>query len=82
MPSSNQTEKEMSHLFFNIFELDPKDEKESIFMSILSDLASKHALDAIALLLHECLRRKGLNLPIRLAMEVKSIKFCLQQLQE
>ena len=54
MPSPNQTENEMDHIFIKLFELDLEDEKDSneedsIFMTVLNDIASKHGIDAIAL---------------------------------
>ena len=49
MHSPNQIEKEMSHLFFNLLELDPEDKEDSIFMSVLSDIVSKYEINAIAL---------------------------------
>ena len=32
----NQTEKKMDHIFFNLFELDPETEEDSIFMGVLN----------------------------------------------
>ena len=49
MASPDQTEKETSRLFFKLLELDPEDQEESIFMSVLSDIASNHGTDAISL---------------------------------
>ena len=50
MPSPNQLEEEKDHIFFNLFELDPEDEEGSISMNVLSDIVSKHRLNAIYLL--------------------------------
>ena len=51
-------------------------------MSISKDIASKHGMGAIALFLRECLRSIGLNLPIRLGVEFKSLQFHIKHLQE
>ena len=67
MPSPNQAEKEKSQIFFNIFELDPDDEYDSIFISFLNDIVSKLGRDTIALLPREDLRSTGLNVPVYLA---------------
>ena len=72
----------MNHLFFNLLELHPEDEEESIFMRFLRDIASKQGTDSIVIFPSEDLRITGLNLPIRLVVEVKSIQFCLKHLQE
>ena len=77
MPSLNQIEKEMDHVFFNIFELNLEDEEYSneeglIFMSVLSDIALKHGRYTIYLLPYEYLRSTGFNLPIYLAVKFKS----------
>ena len=50
MPSPNQIENEMNNLFFKLLELDLEDEEESILMSVLRDITSKHGVDTIALL--------------------------------
>ena len=80
MHSPNQIEKEMNHLLFNLFELDPEDEEESIFISILRDIASKNGADCMALFPYKDLHITGLNLPIHLSVEVKSIQFYLKHL--
>ena len=56
MPSSDQTKKELDHVFFNLFELDPLDEEDwneehLIFIKILSDMVSKHWIGAIVFFL-------------------------------
>ena len=51
MLSPDQIEKDRSHLFFSLIELDPEDEEESIFMSVLSNIASKHGINAIDIFL-------------------------------
>ena len=63
MTSPNQIDKYTSRLFFNLIELDPKDEEESMFMSVLSDMMSKHGLDAMPRVSCEDLRIIGANLP-------------------
>ena len=75
MTAPNQVDKEMSHLFFNLFELDPEDEQESFFMSVLIDISPKHEKHSTSLFSHEDLLMIGLNLPVHLGMEVKSIQF-------
>ena len=82
MPLPNQIEKEISHLFFNLLELDLEDEEESIFMSVVSDIDSKVGVEAIALLSCEDLRSIGTNLPFCLAVEFKSLQLHLHHLQE
>ena len=72
----------MNHLFFNLFELDLEDEEDSIFMSVLSDIASKYGVDATILFTCEDLCSTCLNLPICLALEVKLCQFYLKHLQE
>ena len=72
----------MHHLFFNLFELDPEDEEDSILMSVLRKIVSKYGLCAIDLFPHGDIRRKGLKLPLRLAVEVKSLQFYLKHLKE
>ena len=47
MPSPNQANNEMDHIFFNLFELDSEEEKywneeNLITMSVLSGMDSKH----------------------------------------
>ena len=56
MPSTDQTKKEIDHIFFTLFKLDPDPEDEEdwneerfVFMSVLSDTASKHWADAIVI---------------------------------
>ena len=82
MPSPNQKEKEIDHIFFNLFELDLEYEEDSIFMIVLNDIASKHGTDATSILPHEDLRITGLNLPIHIAVEFKSLQFHLKNLKE
>ena len=82
IPSPNQIEKEMNHLFFKLIELDSADKEELTFMSFLNDLSSKYGIDSIALLSHEDLLSIGANLPLFLALEVKSIQLYLRQLQK
>ena len=94
MPSTDQTKKELDHIFFNLFELDQEDEEDwneenLVFMSVLSDIASKHRTYDIALLSHEELRgiiakesKQDINLPHYLRGHVKSLQFCLKNLQE
>ena len=82
MPSPNQVEKEMNHLFLNFLELDPEDEEWPIFMSVLRDIASKHGTFDMPILSHEDLRRMSANLPICLGVEVKSLQLHLKYLQE
>ena len=86
MPLPNKTEKEMDHIFFNLFKLDPEDEEDSneedsSFMSILNDTSPKYGINTISLLPCEDLRSAGLNLPILLAVKVKSLKFYLKHLK-
>ena len=80
MPSPNQTKKEMCRIFFNIFELDPKDEDDSIFTSILSRKLSQDGTDAAVLLSYEELGKiktkvdkKGTSLPSYLLGKIKSL---------
>ena len=40
----------MDHISFKLLELDPEEEEDSIFISVLSDILSKYGADAIALL--------------------------------
>ena len=82
MPYPNQIEKEIDHMFFNLLELNPEDEEGLIFMSVLSVIASKYGTCTIDLFPYEDFRSKGLNLPIRLAVNVKSFQFYLKYLQE
>ena len=82
MPSPNQTEKETNHLFFNLIELDPEDEEDSIFMSVLNDITSKCGIGTIDLLPREDLHSTRLNLPDCLAVEVKSLQHYLKHFQE
>ena len=72
----------MNHLFFKLIELDSADKEELTFMSFLNDLSSKYGIDSIALLSHEDLLSIGANLPLFLALEVKSIQLYLRQLQK
>ena len=67
----DQIEKEMNHLFFNLIELDPEDEEEWIFTSVLNDIASKRGSDDIALLYHEDLHSTGAIISLFLVVEVK-----------
>ena len=53
MPSTNQVEREINHLFFKIFELDPEEEVKSIFTSILTKKLSKDGVDAMILFSYE-----------------------------
>ena len=80
MPSPNQTGKEINHLFFNLLELYPEDEEESIFMGVLSKIASKHGMYLINILSYEDLRSIGTNFTFYLAAEVKSIQLHLKHL--
>ena len=73
MPSSNQIEKKMDHLFFSLFELDPENEEDSIFIGDWNEGKSNHGMDIIALLAHEEIRSTGLRFTIRLAVEVNSL---------
>ena len=82
MSLPNQSEKKMDHIFFKIFVSDPEDEEDSIFMSALNDTLLMCRADTINLLPCEDLRNTGLNLPIHLSGELKSIEFCLKYLQE
>ena len=50
MPSPNQTKKKMDHIFFNLFELDPEDEDDSIFGRILIIKWSKDGTNDMVLL--------------------------------
>ena len=61
----------MDHIFFNLFELDPENEEDSVFMCALNEIASKHGIDAMCLLPSEDLRSAVLNLTIHLAVEAK-----------
>ena len=72
----------MDHLFFNLFELDPENEEDSIFMVVLNDATSKHGMKAMALLEHEELYSTYLSVPIRMAVEVNSLQFYLKNFQE
>ena len=63
----------MDHIFFNLLELDPEIEEDSILMGVLNGMGLKHKMHVIALFLHEYLRSTCLNLPILLAVEVKSL---------
>ena len=67
MPSPNQKEKDMDHVFFNIFDLCLENEVDSIFMGVLNDIDSNHGTDTIDLFTREDIRSAGLNLSIRLA---------------
>ena len=51
-------------------------------MSFLRNIDSKHGMGTIALLPCKDLRITGFNLPIRLAVKVKSLQFYLKYLQE
>ena len=60
-----------------------------VFISVLSEIASKHGAEAIVLLSRDELReikakadKKGTNLPRYLLGDVKSLQFCLKNLQE
>ena len=61
----------MHQLFFSLLELDLEHEEESIFISVLSGIDSKHKTDAIDIFPYEDLRNTGASLPICLAVEVK-----------
>ena len=70
MPSPNQIEKEMDHIFFKLFELDPEDEAKSIFTIILTIKLSKNKVGTMVLFPCEELRKikaqagkKAANLP-------------------
>ena len=78
MPSPNQTEKETKHLFFDLLELDPLVEEDSIVMSVLSNIISKYGTYDIALLSCKDLRSIGANLTFYLFWDVKSIQFHLK----
>ena len=98
MPSTGQTNKELDHIFFNLFWLDPEyeedwNEENLIFMKILSDVASKHVTCAIVLLSHEelseILRKikskanmQGTNHHFHLSGDVRSLQFYLSNLKE
>ena len=80
MPLSNQIKKETNHVFFSLLELDPEGKEESTFMSVLSDIASKHGTDVIDLSPYEETRSAGSSLPFYLVVEIKSLQFCLKHL--
>ena len=82
MHSPNQIVKDMNHAFFDLIELDPEDEEEKMFMSVLCDTTSEHGTDAIALLSCEDLLSMDANLPFYLVEEVKSLQLYLKRLQE
>ena len=98
MPSPDQRNKELDHIFFNLFELDPLDEVDwnenhLIFMDVLSEMALKHGTCAIVLLSHEELReilheikakarKKHTHLTVCLSSDVRSLQLCLKNLQE
>ena len=50
-------------------------------MGVLNEAGSKHGMDAIALLAHEDFRSTGLDRPIHLAVEVKSLKLHMKHLK-
>ena len=82
MPLSNQTEKKMNHIFFNLFELDLENEEDAIFIGVLNDATSKHGMDAIALLKCEELLSTCLSVHVRLDVEVNSLQLYLKHFQE
>ena len=78
MTSPTQIEKE--NTFFNLLELDLEDEEDSIFMSVLSDIASKRGMDTTAFFPSEDLRSTILNLPTFLVVKAKSLHLHLKHL--
>ena len=94
MISTDHTKKEIDHIFFKLFELDPKDEEDwneehLVFISVLRDATSKHGAHTIDLLCYEEIReiksmsdKQGTNLPCYLLGDTKSIQFYLKNFQE
>ena len=82
MSAPNQTEKYVSNVLINLFQLDLEDEEESIFMVTLIDTLSEDGTGAITLLHYEDIRNIGANFPFYLVVEVKSLHFYLNHLQE
>ena len=98
MPSPDQKKKELDLIFFNLLWLDPEEEEcwneeYLIFIKIISDMASKHRIEAIVLLSHEEIRKilseikakaskQGTNSPRCLSSDVRSLQIYLKTLQE
>ena len=82
MPSPDQIEKEIDHVFFNLLGLDQEDEEDSIFVRVLRYIASKQRIDGTSLFPCEDFRSTCFNLHMRLFVEVRSLQFYLKHLQE
>ena len=82
MPSPNRTKKEMDRIFFNLFELDPKDENDLIFARILRRKCSKDGTCAMVIFPWKEVREmQGKNLSWCRLRKIKSLQFCMKNLQ-